>query len=105
MVDGDAADASGLSDDNSDLLEIINESISFKEFPENYKYADYDRNEKYAEFIMNFPILFIQEGENYISGKKYVFKDFMSGKQKQNGPGARKKCAAKNEHPKSIFSV
>ena len=36
--------------------------------------------EKYADFIMNFPILFIKEKENYISGKKYIFKDFMSGK-------------------------
>ena len=36
--------------------------------------------EKYAEFIMNFPILFIQNDENYISGKKYIFKDFMEGK-------------------------
>ena len=36
--------------------------------------------EKYAEFIMNFPILFIQEKENYISGQKYRFIDFMSGK-------------------------
>ena len=29
---------------------------------------------------MNFPILFIQERDNYISGHKYTFKDFMSGK-------------------------
>ncbi len=36
--------------------------------------------EKYAEFIMNFSILFIQENKNYISGKKYIFKDFMNGK-------------------------
>ena len=36
--------------------------------------------EKYAEFIINFPILFIKENENYISGKKYIFKDFMNGK-------------------------
>ena len=36
--------------------------------------------EKYAEFVMNFPILFIQEKENYISGQKYKFIDFMSGK-------------------------
>ena len=36
--------------------------------------------EKYAEFVIQFPILFIQEKENYISGKKYVFKDFMDGK-------------------------
>ena len=36
--------------------------------------------EKYAEFIMNFPILFIQDNENYISGQKYTFEDFMKGK-------------------------
>ena len=36
--------------------------------------------EKYANFIMNFPILFIQNNENYISGHKYIFKDFMDGK-------------------------
>ncbi len=35
--------------------------------------------EKYAEFIMNFPILFINEKGNYLSGKKYIFKDFMNG--------------------------
>ena len=27
---------------------------------------------------MSFPILFIQDGENYISGKKYTFQDFMN---------------------------
>ena len=36
--------------------------------------------EKYAEFIMNFPILFIQDKKKYFSGKKYTFKDFMNGK-------------------------
>ena len=36
--------------------------------------------EKYAEFVINFPILFIQNQETYISGKKYIFKDFMDGK-------------------------
>ena len=36
--------------------------------------------EKYAEFIINFPILFIQHKDNYISGLKYTFKDFMDGK-------------------------
>jgi glutamate--cysteine ligase len=36
--------------------------------------------EKYAEFIMNFPILFIQNNDTYISGRKYIFKDFMGGK-------------------------
>jgi glutamate--cysteine ligase len=36
--------------------------------------------EKYAEFVMNFPILFIQNKDTYISGRKYTFKDFMDGK-------------------------
>jgi len=36
--------------------------------------------EKYAEFIMYFPILFIKNNEDYIPGKKYIFKDFMDGK-------------------------
>ena len=36
--------------------------------------------EKYAEFAMNFPILFIQNNDTYISGQKYIFKDFMDGK-------------------------
>ena len=35
--------------------------------------------EKYAEFVMNFPILFIQDKGEYISGKKYIFRDFMNG--------------------------
>ncbi len=36
--------------------------------------------EKYAQYVVNFPILFIQDKNNYISGKKYIFKDFMEGK-------------------------
>ena len=36
--------------------------------------------EKYAEFVINFPILFIQNQDTYISGKKYTFRDFMDGK-------------------------
>jgi len=39
--------------------------------------------EKYAEFIMSFPILFIKDKENYISGKKYIFKNFMDGQIKE----------------------
>ena len=41
--------------------------------------------EKYAEFVMNFPILFIQHDDQYISGKKYTFKDFMDGKIEEIG--------------------
>ena len=36
--------------------------------------------EKYSDFTMNFPMLFIQKDKNYISGKKYIFSDFMNGK-------------------------
>ena len=36
--------------------------------------------EKYAEFIINFPILFIEDNEKYFSGRKYTFKDFMNGR-------------------------
>ncbi len=36
--------------------------------------------EKYAEFAINFPILFLQHKEKYLSGQKYKFKDFMNGK-------------------------
>ena len=39
--------------------------------------------EKYSDFIMNFPILFIQKDNEYISGKKYLFSDFMNGKIKE----------------------
>ena len=36
--------------------------------------------EKYAEFVINFPTLFIQDKNTYISGQKYIFRDFMDGK-------------------------
>ena len=36
--------------------------------------------EKYANFTINFPILFIQKENSYISGKKYLFSDFMNGR-------------------------
>ncbi len=39
--------------------------------------------EKYADFIINFPILFVQNKDNYFSGKGYTFKDFMYGKIKE----------------------
>jgi glutamate--cysteine ligase len=39
--------------------------------------------EKYADFSINFPILFIQKNNQYISGKKYLFSDFMNGKIKE----------------------
>ena len=47
-----------------------------------FENLDFD---KYAEFVMNFPILFIQHNDQYISGKKYTFKDFMNGKIEEIG--------------------
>ncbi len=41
--------------------------------------------EKYADFVINFPILFIQHKDHYISGRKYIFKDFMEGKIQEIG--------------------
>jgi len=36
--------------------------------------------EKYADFSINFPLLFIQDNKEYLSGKNYTFLDFMNGK-------------------------
>ena len=41
--------------------------------------------EKYADFVINFPILFIQHKDQYISGRKYIFKDFMDRKIQEIG--------------------
>ncbi|WP_440934007.1 glutamate--cysteine ligase [Candidatus Pelagibacter sp.] len=41
--------------------------------------------EKYADYVINFPILFIQNKDQYISGRKYIFKDFMEGKIQEIG--------------------
>ncbi len=41
--------------------------------------------EKYADFVINFPILFIQHKDYYISGRKYIFKDFVEGKIQEIG--------------------
>ena len=35
--------------------------------------------EKYSDFILNYPILFLQKNNKYISGQKYKFTHFMSG--------------------------
>ena len=44
--------------------------------------------EKYADFAINFPMLFIQKDKEYISGKNYLFSDFMNGKieERENKP-------------------
>jgi glutamate--cysteine ligase len=39
--------------------------------------------EKYADFAINFPLLFIQNGQEYLSGENYTFSDFMNGKIKE----------------------
>ncbi|WP_440920447.1 glutamate--cysteine ligase [Candidatus Pelagibacter sp.] len=39
--------------------------------------------EKYADFVINFPVLFIQQKENYFSGRGYNFSDFMAGNIKE----------------------
>jgi len=39
--------------------------------------------EKYADFAINFPLLFIQNDKEYLSGKNYSFLDFMGGKIKE----------------------
>ena len=39
--------------------------------------------EKYADFTLNFPMLFIEKDKKYISGKGYLFSDFMNGKIKE----------------------
>ena len=36
--------------------------------------------EKYADFSINFPLLFIQNEKEYLSGSSYSFSDFMRGK-------------------------
>ena len=36
--------------------------------------------EKYADFAMNMSLLFLQRDGKYISGKNYIFKDYMNGK-------------------------
>ena len=36
--------------------------------------------EKYADFSINFPLLFIQNEKEYLSGSNYSFSDFMNGK-------------------------
>ena len=36
--------------------------------------------EKYSEFAINFPILFLKDNEKYISGKNYLFSDYMEGR-------------------------
>jgi len=39
--------------------------------------------EKYADFAIKFPLLFIKNNKEYLSGKNYSFLDFMNGKIKE----------------------
>ena len=39
--------------------------------------------EKYADFTINFPLLFIQNDKEYLSGENYTFSDFMNGNIKE----------------------
>ena len=39
--------------------------------------------EKYADFTINFPLLFIKNNNDYLSGKNHKFLDFMNGKIKE----------------------
>ena len=41
--------------------------------------------EKYADFAINFPLLFIQNNNEYLSGKNYTFLDFMNKKISEVG--------------------
>jgi glutamate--cysteine ligase len=41
--------------------------------------------EKYADFSINFPLLFIQNNKEYLSGKNYTFLDFMNEKISEVG--------------------
>jgi len=41
--------------------------------------------EKYSDFIIKFPLLFIQKDKEYISGNNYLFSDFLEGKIKEIG--------------------
>jgi len=43
--------------------------------------------EKYADFAINFPLLFIQNDKEYLSGMNYTFLDFMNGKIKEINNG------------------
>ena len=65
--------ASGLSDDNSDLLEIINESISFKEFPEKYKIVG---NGNYSTVVI------LNEKDDYVF--KRIYKPLINSKNRKS---------------------
>jgi glutamate--cysteine ligase len=59
--------------------------------------------EKYSDFTMNFPILFIKKDNDYISGKKYLFSNFMNGEIEE----IKKKLPTENDlttHLSTIFT-
>ena len=61
--------------------------------------------EKYAEFVINFPILFIQNQNTYISGKKYTFKDFTEGKIEEMGDADQIYNTPKTEYTKRLIDA
>lgn len=71
--EGDVKCGSGLSDNNSDLLEIINESISFKEFPENYKIVG---NGHYSTVVI------LNEKDDYVF--KRIYKPLINSKNRKS---------------------
>ena len=71
--EGDGKCGSGLSDNNSDLLEIINESISFKEFPENYKIVG---NGNYSTVVI------LNEKDDYVF--KRIYKPLINSKNRKS---------------------
>ena len=72
--EGNVKCGSGLSDNNSDLLEIINESISFKEFPENYKIVG---NGNYSTVVI------LNEKDDYVF--KRIYKPLINSKNRKSG--------------------
>jgi len=57
--------------------------------------------EKYADFIINYPILFIQKNENYFNSNGKTFKDFMEGKIEGQGTPFKKDLT---NHLSTIFT-
>ena len=57
--------------------------------------------EKYADFIINYPILFIQKNENYVNSNGKTFKDFMEGKIEGQGAPFKKDLT---NHLSTIFT-
>ena len=57
--------------------------------------------EKYTDFIINYPVLFIQKNENYLNPNGKTFKDFMNGKIDGVGTPSKKDLT---NHLSAIFT-